>query len=122
MLLRLFILLVPLVMAVPVSASISNLFLDEIEAVDRTIAATEKRLAAQRQIKNSLLELRHLEDILMKAENPKEAAARMVALADKILAVIQEEHLESTFSPAYMEELRFYSSFARKIQLAPKKE
>ena len=55
----------------------------------------------------------------MKAEDPKAQAGQMVRLAEKILTMIQEEHLETLFSSAYMEELRFYSSFARKAHLAP---
>jgi hypothetical protein len=117
MLMRFFILFFALVVQVDLSATIGNLFVDEIESVDRAIAVSEKRLAAQHKVKNSLLELRHLEDILVKAENPKEAAARMVGLAEKILTMLQEEHLESLFSPAYIQELRFYSSFVRKIQV-----
>lgn len=102
--------------------SITNLFVDEIESMDRAIAASEKRLAAQHEIKNFMLELRHLEDCVAKTENPKAEATKMVRLAEKILKVIEEEHLEGLFAPAYLEELRFYSSFARKTQLAPAKK
>ncbi len=101
-------------------ATIAKLFVDEIESVDRAIAASEKRLAAQRQIRIFLLELRQQEDNLLKATDPKEVASRMVTLADKILAMIKQEHLESTFSSAYIEELHFYSSFARKMNLTTK--
>jgi hypothetical protein len=102
--------------------SISNLFVDEIESMDRAIAASEKRLAAQHEIKNFMLEMRHLEDCVIKTENSKAEATKMVRLAEKILKVIEEERLEGLFSPAYLEELRFYSSFARKTQLAPTKK
>jgi len=102
------------------SGSITPLFLDEVEAVDRAICAMEKRLAVQREVKNLMLELRGLEEDVVNSENPKEHAARMVGLAEKILAIIQEEHLDTLFSAPYLEELRFYSSFARKTSLAPK--
>ena len=97
--------------------SITNLFVDEIETMDQAITASEKRLAMQRKIKNYLLELRRLEENVMKMEDPKLQASHMVILAEQILREIQEEHMESLFSPAYIEELRFYSSFARKTHL-----
>lgn len=103
------------------SASIATLFVDEIEMMDKSISASEKRLEAQRQIKSLMLELRRLEDCVAKTEDSKKEATKMVRLAEKILAVIQEERLESLFSSAYLEELRFYSSFARKTHLAPAK-
>ncbi len=101
------------------SCSISSLFIGEIEAIDQAISASEKRLDAQRQIKNLIIELGRLEDGVVKAENPKSQASRMVVQAEKILTMIQNEHLESLFSSAYLEELRFYSSFARKTHLDP---
>lgn len=99
----------------------TNFFGDEIDAIDRAIIASEKRLEVQKSIKNSMTELRQLEESVMKVDNPKEQAAQMVKKAETILAVIQKEHLEPFFSPSYLEELRFYSSFAHKTQLAQPK-
>jgi methylphosphotriester-DNA--protein-cysteine methyltransferase len=103
------------------TSSIASLFLDEIEAIDRAILNSEKRVAMQHEIKKSMIELRRLEESIVKVENSKEAASQMVHLAEKLLTMIQEERLESLFSSPYMEELRFYSSFARKTSLSPKK-
>lgn len=100
--------------------TIANLFVDEIEAVDRAIKATEKRLAVQQQIKNFMIELRRLEEHVLNNKESKAQAAQMVKLAEKILAIIEAEHLQSLFSVAYLEELRFYSSFARKASLSAK--
>src|SRR5689334_10118632 len=118
MLIQILILMTTFILTKPIFSSIDKLFIDEIEAIDRAIVSSEKRLDNQRQIKNFLLELRHLEEVFLRKEDSKEAAARMVVLAEKTLRLIQEEHFESIFSEAYIEELRFYSSFTRKMHLA----
>ncbi len=103
------------------ASSVASLFLDEMESIDRAIATSERRLLAQHKIKKSMVELRHLEETIVKVEDAKISASQMVNMAEHILRMIQDEHLEALFSFPYMEELRFYASFAHKTSLSPKK-
>ncbi len=93
---------------------------DEVSSLENLIAANEKHLLAQKQLKEKMKLFQKQKDEFMLGNQSKSHAYAMVSNAREILTTIREEHLSYLFPTDYLEELIFFSSIAAKsVPLKP---
>ena len=89
-------------------------FEDEIASLHQLIAVNEKRLLAQKELKEKMLHFQKQKKEFLLGNQSKSHTFSMVSNARQILVSVKEEHLSYLFATDYLEELIFFSSIAAK--------
>lgn len=87
---------------------------DELVAIERMIELTDRQLAAQKRIKNNLVELKRAQEMFIKADGSKLHAHYMITAAKEILSLIDQFQLSHLFSSGFIEELTILTQFGTK--------
>jgi hypothetical protein len=87
---------------------------NEINRMDALIKATENTLELEQRVRNNIVEYQRIQELFLLAPEDNEMLMKMVRIAHKTLLSIQEAHLEYTFDPDFINELKFLSSVAVK--------
>ena len=86
---------------------------DELKAITNLIETTEKRLENQKKIRELMVVFREENKAFEKGKEEKRIGYQMAKTADKIILLIEAEHLQTLFSSSYMEELIFYRNLLK---------
>ena len=89
-------------------------FEDEISSLQQLILVNEKRLVAQKNLKEKMQLLQKQKEEFLLGNQSKSHTFSMVSNARQILISVKEEHLSYLFDTEYLEELIFFSSLATK--------
>src|ERR1700721_1448393 len=87
---------------------------NEMKMIEVLIQATEKNLQNQHKIKEALVEYQTLFSAYLKHSSDKETVLKAAKSADKLLALIQEDHLTDVFETNFISELTLFSQIAQK--------
>lgn len=95
-------------------------FENEVTSLDQLISANEKRLVAQKALKEKMVQFQRQKQEFLQGNQSKNHTFNMVSNARQILSSVKEEHLSYLFATDYLEELIFFSSIAAKsVPLKP---
>jgi len=89
-------------------------FENEVTSLDQLIAANEKRLLVQKELKEKMIRFQKQKQEFLQGNQSKAHTFSMVSTARQIFSGIKEEHLSYLFANDYLEELIFFSSIAAK--------
>ncbi len=90
---------------------------DALESLEQSIECTRKTLERQKKLKEFLDEFTVLKKKFIKEISTKTEAWRMVKISLEMRKIIEEGHLEPLFTLEFLEELKVFSSFARKTSI-----
>jgi len=93
---------------------------DALESLEQSIACTQKTLESQKKLKELLFEYTALKKKFLKELSTKAEAWTMTNISLDMSKIIKQEHLEPLFPPEFLEELKVFSSFARKTSIVLK--
>lgn len=99
---------------VPVDEKPARFFEDEVSSLEQLIATNERKLAAQRILREKMVVFQKQKQEFLEGNQSKSHAFAMVTNARALLGMIKEEHLSYLFPSEYLEELIFFSSVAAK--------
>ena len=88
-----------------------------LRAADQLIAATEKTLNAQRQIRQQMMDYRQVKSEYLKNQQSRELIVRMVKSAYSLQNAIKANYLDDALDGAFLHELAFFSQIAAKKSL-----
>lgn len=88
--------------------------IDEITAIDKLLASTQKQLRTQTHLRELMVELLRNRQAFAQGDHSKQRANLLLQEAREVLAIISEEHLQYVFPIDYLDELNFFSSIAGK--------
>jgi hypothetical protein len=91
---------------------------EEMGALDNLIAATEKNLARQRELKKYLIEYKEGLALYLKNSSNKEVIYKTAKIASRVLELIKENYLLNTFEADFISELTLFSQIAEKRGLS----
>ena len=89
-------------------------FENEVTSLDQLIAANEKRLLVQKELREKMIRFQKQKQEFLQGNQSKAHTFSMVSTARQIFSDIKEEHLSYLFANDYLEELIFFSSIAAK--------
>jgi hypothetical protein len=95
-----------------------SLMEEEMGALDNLIAATEKNLARQRELKKYLIEYKEGLALYLKNSSNKEVIYKTAKIASRVLELIKENYLLNTFEADFISELTLFSQIAEKRGLS----
>jgi hypothetical protein len=95
---------------------------DALESLERSIECTRNTLENQKKMHALLCEYTRLKKRFIKETSTKAEARQMVNISLEMSNMIEEGHLESLFNVEFLEELKVFSSFARKTSIVLKDE
>lgn len=87
---------------------------DALESLEQSIECTHKTLESQKKIRDLLFEYTTLKRRFVKETSTKAEAWQMVKISAEMNKIIEQEHLGALFALEFLEELKVFSSFARK--------
>lgn len=87
---------------------------NELGQLDDVIAATQRSLEQQKKLKDLLVKYQEAQRDYLKNENDVELLYRMIKLAHRAMASIQENHLTYTFNQEFLNELNLFAQMANK--------
>jgi hypothetical protein len=100
----------PVTTDLPKSADLEMMVSNELNTLDRLIAATQRSLNTQNELRQLIQRYREAEDrYLQGPENDHDLLYAMAKLAYQILEIIQTHHLTLNFDPKFIEELAIVS-------------
>jgi hypothetical protein len=88
-----------------------------IRALDQLTAMTERSLAAQRQIRQQMLDYRQIKAQFLQNQQDRELIVRVVKAAYGLQNAIKANHLEDALDSEFMHEIAFFSQIASKKSL-----
>lgn len=91
-----------------------SFFEDEVSSLEQLIIVNEKRLLAQKTLKEKMQLFQKQKEEFLLGNQSKSHSFAMVSNARQVLVSIKEEHLSYLFATEYLEELIFFSSIAAK--------
>lgn len=86
----------------------------ELARLDMLISATQQSLDGQKKLRAYIVEYQKIQDYYLKNSQDNEVLFRMVKSAFVTLKTIQDNHLEHTFDPDFINELTIVSRVAKK--------
>ena len=90
---------------------------DALESLERSIECTKNTLENQKKLYALLREYTELKKKFLKETTTRVEARQMVNISLEMSKMIEEGHFESLFNIEFLEELKVFSSFARKTSV-----
>jgi len=91
---------------------------EELKILDELIAASERQLALQKQLKILVANFQRQQDLFYQGQEggqqTKELASKMVNTAQEILKMSEENHYLHLFPLFFVEELKLFAGIAKK--------
>jgi len=87
----------------------------ELAQLDDLITATQRSLEQLNNLKSILTKYQEAQAVYLQNENNVELLYKMIKLAHKALAIIQENHLSQSFDTAFLNELTLFAQMANKL-------
>src|SRR3989304_7230164 len=87
---------------------------EELKAITHLIEVTEKQLVNQKALKQLMITFQEQKREFLKGKEEKKIGFQMAQTAQKILSIIEAEHLRELFPITYLEELTFFSNLLKK--------
>lgn len=85
---------------------------NEIEAMDRLIAATQSKLQVHQQLRELMVQFKGQQEKFVRNDQDKKSAYKMCQTAAVILQMIKDNHLEHLYTPKFLDELKLFSAIA----------
>lgn len=92
----------------------SALIGNELSRLDYLIQATQQSLEGQKQLREKIVEYQKIQESYLLHPKDNEILFRMIKSAYNTLKSIQENHLEHTFDPEFISELKVLAQVASK--------
>lgn len=90
------------------------MLVNELARLDTLISATEQTLETEKKVRAYLVEYTRIQELFLLAPNDNDLLMKMARSAHRTLQAIQEAHLEQTFDPEFINELKVLSKAAQK--------
>ena len=87
---------------------------DEFSAITSLILSTEKRLTAEKELKELMHRFKLQRESFLEGEQSKTHVSTMANTARRILEIMTTEHVRHLFSSEYLEELTVFSSVGQR--------
>lgn len=88
---------------------------EEVQILDELIATTKRQLVLQKELKLLIADFHNQQDQFhLDPLQSKQLASDMVQTASKILTLAEEAHYLHLFPPFFVEELKLFSTIAKK--------
>lgn len=86
----------------------------ELGRLDTLITATDQSLEVQKKLRNEIVEYQRNQEKFLLSPNDNDLLVKMARSAFRTLELIQESHLEQTFDPDFINELKVLSKVVAK--------
>lgn len=90
---------------------------EDLQVIGNLIASQERQLIIYHKLQSLMEEFQKEQDRFAQGEQTKELTSQMVLTASQILKLVQDHQLLHLLTPFYIEELKLFSSIAKKRSL-----
>jgi hypothetical protein len=90
---------------------------NDLRLLDQLIAASEKSLQKQKELKTLLVKYKQAEQAAIKNHDDDKSVAALVLLAKQVYDAIKDAYLEDYFSAQFMEEITTLALIGEKKQI-----